>query len=440
MTAAGGAALATSRALRTGTLCALYTAQGIPHGFVTITLVAYLAAQGLDTTAVGEIMAFTYLPWVFKFAWGPVVDRFTWLSLGRRRPWILIAQVMMALTILAMVFIDELTANIAILSWMVFVHNCFNALQDVAVDALAVDLLEDDERGKVNGYMWASKWFGVGIGGAGMGAVMGMAGIRAALGLQVAVLLAIMLLPLMFRERLGERLLPWSAGRVVVDVASVGTQSVLGLMGLLHRAFSVRSALVGAAFMLASQVAMDSAETAATVFYTQELGWTAEQYSLTKGGWGVAMAILGALTAGLLLKFFGRRTMAAVSVILVSVVVGSMGLGETAWSSSWFPTAWLLTVLPVKSFFQVVLFAICMDLSWPRVAASQFTAYMATLNLSSVIGQKLAGPMTEALGFGPFFLVLGVANLAALIILPFVDPGETRRVLGTGEDTATSAS
>ena len=40
-------------------MCALYTAQGIPHGFVTITLVAYLAEQGLDAHAVGEVMAFT---------------------------------------------------------------------------------------------------------------------------------------------------------------------------------------------------------------------------------------------------------------------------------------------------------------------------------------------------------------------------------------------
>ena len=47
------------------------------------------------------------------------------------------------------------------IAWVFFVHNCFASLQDVATDALAVDLLEDDERGRVNGMMWASKLLGI---------------------------------------------------------------------------------------------------------------------------------------------------------------------------------------------------------------------------------------------------------------------------------------
>ncbi len=38
--------LSSSRFARTATLCALYCAQGMPWGFVTITLLAYIAAQG----------------------------------------------------------------------------------------------------------------------------------------------------------------------------------------------------------------------------------------------------------------------------------------------------------------------------------------------------------------------------------------------------------
>ena len=43
---------------------------------------------------------------------------------------------------------------------MIFLHNVFNSLQDVSVDALAVDLLPEDERGKANGLMFGSKYLG----------------------------------------------------------------------------------------------------------------------------------------------------------------------------------------------------------------------------------------------------------------------------------------
>ena len=82
---------------------------------------------------------------------------------------------------------------------------------------------------------------------------------------------------------------------------------------------------------------------------------------------------------------------------------------------------------------QVVLFAVCMDLSWPKVAASQFTAYMAMLNLSTVLGNKLAGPLTDAFSLPTVFIVVGVGNLALLLLLPLIDLGQTRRVLGEGD-------
>ena len=45
-------------------------------------------------------------------------------------------------------------------------------MQDVAVDGLAIDLLDERERGRANGLMYASKYGGGAIGGAGMSAVL----------------------------------------------------------------------------------------------------------------------------------------------------------------------------------------------------------------------------------------------------------------------------
>ncbi len=98
-----------------------------------------------------------YLPWTFKIFWGPIIDSFTYRVMGRRRPWILFAQSGMALTLIAMLWMGDLSANIGLLGWMFFFHNCFASLQDVSCDALAVDILLPEEQGKVNGAMWGSK-------------------------------------------------------------------------------------------------------------------------------------------------------------------------------------------------------------------------------------------------------------------------------------------
>ena len=84
--------LSTNPMLRLITLCILYTAQGVPWGFITITLAVFLADKGLQTAEVGTLLAFSTLPWAFKWIWGPIIDRYYFPSLGKRRVWIVSAQ------------------------------------------------------------------------------------------------------------------------------------------------------------------------------------------------------------------------------------------------------------------------------------------------------------------------------------------------------------
>ena len=159
--------ISTSRPARWTTLCALYFAQGIPWGFVTVALVAFLNEQGVSRQETALLISWSLFPWTFKLIWGPLIDTFQLPSLGLRRPWIVVAQLMMAVTLLAASTTADLTATstLTLLVGVLFVHNCFASLQDVATDAMAIDLLLPEERGKVNGFMWGSKLVGISIGG-----------------------------------------------------------------------------------------------------------------------------------------------------------------------------------------------------------------------------------------------------------------------------------
>ena len=164
--------LKTNKWLRITTLCILYFAQGFPWGFMLTALLSFLASKGLTLAESGQLTAMAYLPWTFKLFWGPIIDSFTYRAMGRRRPWILFAQLGMALTLIAMLAMGDISSNISLLSWMFFFHNCFASLQDVSCDALAVDILLPEEQGKVNGAMWGAKVIGTGVGAVAMGTIL----------------------------------------------------------------------------------------------------------------------------------------------------------------------------------------------------------------------------------------------------------------------------
>ena len=91
--------LTDNRRLRTSLLCLLYFCQGLPWGFATIALLATLSEAGHSRTDTATITAMAILPWTFKFFWAPMIDSFRMPSLGIRRPWIVIAQLGMSVTL-----------------------------------------------------------------------------------------------------------------------------------------------------------------------------------------------------------------------------------------------------------------------------------------------------------------------------------------------------
>jgi PAT family beta-lactamase induction signal transducer AmpG len=415
--------------LRILTLCALYVAQGIPWGFVTVTLVAFLGSEGVDMTSIGDLTAMATLPWAFKFFWGPIIDRFGIASMGRRRPWIVVAQALMTLTILAMVLVEDLTASVKALVWILFLHNVFASLQDVAVDALAVDLLEEDERGRVNGFMWASKYLGMLIGGAGMGTVMGAFGIRSALIVQGVMLAGIMMFPLWLRERGHERLLPWSKG-LATAVVEETRGSTRVLFAHLRRAFSTRTARVGVLYAVVCQTATAGGATFAMVLLTSEAGWTAEEVSHLTGGWGVLAGVLAAVIGGFLVDRVGVRKMMVVGIWMVGLNYAIFGLGgEAFWVNRTYVFISLIVVTLFNTLTQVGSFALYMGVSLPVVAATQFTAYMTLINVSMTWGQKATGWVEGTLGYSNGLLLVGVFHAATSVFLLWVDPRDTKRLL-----------
>src|SRR5919107_3914480 len=157
-------------ATRRGRLAAfflLYVTEGIPLGFAATAVATQLRRQGVGPAEIGAFVASFYLPWAFKWAFGPFVDVFRSQRWGHRRGWIILTQLAMAATLLSLVAVP-LPAGLAMFTMILLVHNTFGAIQDVAIDSLAVNTLGEDERGLANGLMFAGASIGQAVGGAGV--------------------------------------------------------------------------------------------------------------------------------------------------------------------------------------------------------------------------------------------------------------------------------
>ncbi len=128
---------------------------GLPL-LLTITLLqAWMKEEGVDLTVIG-LMALVGLPYTVKFLWAPVLDRFTLPFLGRRRGWLLIAQIVLTLCIAGFGFSDPKNSP-WMLAFAAFLVTFFSASQDIVIDAYRREDLSDEELGLgsslyVNGY------------------------------------------------------------------------------------------------------------------------------------------------------------------------------------------------------------------------------------------------------------------------------------------------
>ena len=144
----------------------LYMTEGIPLGFTSTTMAVQMKRAGIGEKAIGIFVASLYLPWAWKWLMGPIVDLVYSNRLGARRGWILGTQIMMVLTLLICMPIELSSDNLKLITLLILIHNLFCATQDVAIDALACNVLSEKERGLANGVMFAGQTLGVPLGGA----------------------------------------------------------------------------------------------------------------------------------------------------------------------------------------------------------------------------------------------------------------------------------
>jgi PAT family beta-lactamase induction signal transducer AmpG len=412
----------------------LYVTEGIPLGFTATAVATQMRRQGLGPAQIGAFVGSLYLPWAFKWAVGPIVDTLTVPSWGRRRFWIIAMQLMMIATLLAarqVSFAHQLQMFTAI----ILVHNMFGATQDVAIDALAVNVLPEVERGTANGFMFSGAYVGQAIGGSGvlfLTPVIGFQNTFLVVCAWIACITLFVALPL--REPAGEARATGEGSAI----ARAGREIWTFMRDALGAFFGTRAALVGVFFALLPGGAY-ALGLALQSNLAVELGMNDQQVG-SLNLWSSIISATFCIAGGWLSDRFGRRgtlawTMAATGIPTLML---AWSMQQYGWLHAIPPGApdrpvppaalvqvFWLSVL-VYNVFQGLYYgiraALFMDVTTPRVAATQFTAYMALMNMAISYSATWQGWAVEHWGY-PLTLTADASfGLVCLVCLPFMKP------------------
>lgn len=412
-------ALSESRRLRLVGFFLMYVSQGVPFGLVQVAIPAWLVANGASAGQVGFFLGIAMLPWSLKLVNGLVMDRFCYSPMGRKRAWIIGSQLAMMAALLVTAIIAPGPDEITLLAGLAFAFNLCGAVNDVAVDGMAVDILPEDEREKVNGFMFGGQVISISGIAIMAGAALVAGGMALAAILAAAVVVVLTIIVTMLRERPGERLLPWTTGAASAECLARSHTKFLPILGeVLRGLVQWRTALFVTGYgVLYSSAGM--VDVVGPVFSVSELGWSSEAFTNFTSISTFIVALVVMVGIGPLCRRFDNRVLIVCFASLMLLPNLAAYLAPEGTFGTLAMQAYVALFWGGLQGVAVLCIAWSMNLTNPVVAASQFSLFMAIPNLARSLGSGGHGQLIENYGYDVGFLVaavsVGVGTILCLI-------------------------
>ncbi len=383
-----------SKAVRYGMFGSLYFSQGTILSYFTALNALYFLDRGLDMAAVGIFGAIALIPFVIKIFLGMLSDRVNLLGLGHRKPYILLGLAVQVACLIVVSFVDPGQYYWGFVA-LAFILQMGMALYDTCTDGLALDTTPEEEQGTIQSFMVGGRAAGVVL----TASVVGLLADKYSWAAVFWVLALFTLVPIPMvlgvkeADRPAERQFDWSAFR------AFNNRSVIALAGLGFVFFLI---IAGANQMV-------------NPFLQTEYNISLELAGFYTTVWGIGV-VLGGVVGGRLVGRIGKQNgvWIAIGISFVSVLALAFIRSPVM--------AWPIVALFGLAYgtYQTVYFALSMNFTEPRIAASMFSIMMAISNVAQGAGMALTGFLTDSAGFRWTFVILTAFNLLAIPLLPVI--------------------
>jgi len=377
------------------TMLPLGFASGLPLALTSGTLQAWLTVEGVDLKTIG-IFTLVGLPYTLKFLWAPVMDRVVPPWLGRRRGWMVLTQLCVALALALMAMTDPKLHPGWLAAYALLVAFLAASL-DIVFDAYRTDTLHPHERGLgaavwVNGYRIALL-----ASGAGALALADYVGWQMTYLAMATIMIA------------GVGITLVSPDPTFVANAPKSLKEAVGAP--LSEFFSRPTALGFLAVIVLYKLGDAFASALQTAFLIGGLGFSATEVGAVKG-LGIFATLLGAFVGGLLMTRSGLlRSLLIFGVLQAVSNLGFVALALIGKSSSMLTAA--VVIENVTGGMGTAAFvALVMSLCDPRYTATQFALLSSLEAFGRVFAGRPSADIVALVGWTQFFV------LTALVALP----------------------
>jgi len=371
----------------------LYFSEGIKWSIAVVIFPIYFSDLGISPTILGLVVALTGLPTMIKFIFGGIIDYF--IKYGRKK-FTLYGGLIAAGSLILIAFINP--AEMLILFIIVFSIGIIGiTFLDVAADAWAIEITKEEERGKVNGGMFAGIFIGMSVGSLLFTQIASKLNYTAVFLVGGLLVFLIMIYPLCVKEVKKIKKIKKITSSLISEFKKKSVQ--------VFCFFAPISAISGGLLLIAIPLYSKNV----LMFSNEQVGMMAAIFPITN--------IFGALVGGAMADFLNRKT-AAYLVFIFSSIVSILFLFADSWQI-------LAFVYGLAGFLFGAMYAtigaISMDVTNPRLAGTQFSIYMALFNVGEIgIGNGMAGLIIDSLGYERLFLYAALFYAASIFILYFV--------------------
>ncbi len=399
-------------------LAGLYISQFLGVGFIMSAVPAILRSEGVGLDKIGWLYGLGLI-WSIKFLWAPLIDRYGHRRLGHYRSWLLVTQPLLVICLAAAAFY-EIPEQLSALAFIFAAIALVSATQDIAADALAVNLLTVKERGLGNTIQASGGMLGHMIGG---GLVLiayhwlGWSGSMAVLAIASA-------LPLWQIIRHQEAPSPPKQDKDKPGFSDLvrlfrrpGMLQWVCLLAVFYTGISMAYALLNPMLV--------------------DLGWSLDKIGFTTNVLGSLVAITGSLLAGLSVHKLGRKSsmMFSCTITFTAILVLiplAMGHNEPL-----FVYLGVAMVMLGSGSASTIIFTTVMDKSRAQSAATDFTAQIAISTLLAFIASGIGLGVAEQVGYLPILCcALTIVLLAMLMTVNYRGFGQAEQTSETDQALA----
>ena len=413
---AGSFILADDRRVRFATGSIMYFAQGIPMGLLGIAIPVWLASQGVSASQIGSYLAVIVLPWAFRLITGPLMDRYEFLAMGRRRPWVIGAQIGLSLSLLALMYIERPAEQIGLLMMIGVLINSFTATQDVAVDGMAIDLTPVREQGRLNAFMGFGKAIGWATTAAASGVLLTTYGLKTTAIIASSVAALAIIAILFVKERESERTLPWTKGKAA-EIPRADT-SFKAVFKEINKVLWVRTSLIVMAIMFFDGLIYGYGQALMPIAAVNLFGYTTPQWSQLVAMMGLIGAVL-ALGVGPAIDRMGAKRMLLLVIALLATHAFLIAQTQHLWQNTLYVRTMLSIWVMMLPLVMVSTLALAMAICKSVNSATQFAIYMSVANFGHSGGSKLYGIVAEKSSYIQSYTMLSVLAIGMIIVLLF---------------------